>query len=43
VVSAAYEVKLGSRKRKASEMRGDPEFSRLFEQIWQDIERGFAT
>ena len=40
-VTAIYDVKLGNRKRKTSELRADPEFSRLFERIWQDIEREF--
>ncbi|MCW5770409.1 MAG: ABC transporter ATP-binding protein [Rhodospirillaceae bacterium] len=40
-VTAVYEVKLGNRKRKTSELRADPEFSRLFEQVWRDIEQGF--
>ena len=43
VVTAVYEVKLGNRERKTSELRTDPEFSRLFERIWQDIEREFVA
>jgi NitT/TauT family transport system ATP-binding protein len=43
VVTANYEVKLGNRKRKTSELRADPEFSRLFEQVWGDIEQGFEA
>ena len=39
-VTASYDVKLGNRQRKTSELRTDPEFSRLFERIWQDIETG---
>ena len=41
VVTAIYDVRLDNRKRRGSELRSDPAFSRLFEQIWQDIERGF--
>ena len=41
-VTANYEVKLGNRQRKTSELRTDPEFSRLFERIWQDIEQEFS-
>ena len=40
-VTASYEVKLGNRQRKSSELRTDPEFARLFERIWQDIEQEF--
>jgi NitT/TauT family transport system ATP-binding protein len=43
VVTAVYDVKLGNRQRKTSELRTDPEFSRLFERIWQDIEREFVA
>jgi NitT/TauT family transport system ATP-binding protein len=43
VVTASYDVKLGNRQRKTSELRTDPEFSRLFERIWQDIEREFEA
>ena len=32
-MTANYEVKLGNRQRKTSELRTDPEFSRLFERI----------
>ena len=42
-VTAVYDVKLGNRQRKTSELRADPEFSRLFERIWQDIEREFVA
>jgi len=40
-VTASYEVKLGNRQRKSSKLRTDPEFARLFERIWQDIEQEF--
>lgn len=43
VVAADYEVKLGKRDRKTSELRSDPEFSQLFERIWHDIEREFEA
>ena len=42
-VTAIYDVKLGNRQRKTSELRTDPEFSRLFESIWQDIEKEFVA
>lgn len=40
-VTAIYDVKLGARDRKTTELRADPEFGRLFEQVWSDIEKGF--
>ena len=40
-VTAIYDVKLGNRERKTTELRADPEFGRLFERIWNDIEREF--
>jgi NitT/TauT family transport system ATP-binding protein len=40
-VTAVYDVKLGNRERKSSELRADPEFARLFERIWQNIEQEF--
>jgi NitT/TauT family transport system ATP-binding protein len=43
VVTAVYDVSLGNRQRKTSELRADPEFSRLFERIWQDIENEFEA
>ena len=36
-------MKLGNRQRKSSELRTDPEFARLFERIWQDIEQEFMS
>jgi len=41
IVTASYDVNLGNRSRKTSELRADPEFSRLFERVWNDIEEGF--
>ena len=40
-VTAIYDVNLGNRERKTTELRADPEFGRLFERIWHDIEREF--
>ena len=42
-VTASYEVKLGNRQRKSSKLRTDPEFARLFERIWKDIEQEFVA
>ena len=42
-MTAVYDVNLGNRQRKTSELRADPEFSRLFERIWQDIEKEFEA
>ncbi|PWJ86128.1 NitT/TauT family transport system ATP-binding protein [Pseudaminobacter salicylatoxidans] len=40
-VTAIYEVGLGARERNIGELRADPQFSRLFEAIWNDIEKDF--
>jgi len=40
VVTAVHAVELDRRKR-ASELRSDPAFVRLFERVWADIEQGF--
>lgn len=40
-VTAIYDVKLGARERGTTDLRSDPEFGRLFELIWKDIEKGF--
>ncbi len=39
-VKSVYDVHLGNRQRKTAELRSDPEFTRLFERLWSDIERG---
>ena len=37
-VKATYDIRLENRDRKTSELRADPEFGRLFERLWNDIE-----
>ncbi len=43
IVKATYDIRMGNRQRKTSELRADPAFSRLFEQLWDDIEGNQTT